>query len=95
MPELYNMRGGQDSYPCWAVRIDRRTKWGNPFVVGKHGTRAEVIAKFEAWLLEQPKLLEAVKRELKGKDLLCWCEPLPCHGEVLIRIANDNRVSDR
>lgn len=88
MPEIFNMRGGQDSYPCWAVRIDRRTKWGNPFVIGKDGTREEVIAKYEAWLRSKPDLMLAVKLELSGKDLLCWCAPLPCHGDVLLRIAN-------
>lgn len=88
MPELFNMRGGQDSYPCWAVRIDRRTKWGNRFIIGQDGTREEVIAKFEHWLINSPKLLAAVKAELRGKDLLCWCAPLPCHGDVLLKVAN-------
>ncbi|HZR02825.1 MAG TPA: DUF4326 domain-containing protein, partial [Burkholderiales bacterium] len=87
-PAIYSMRGGQDSYPCWAVRIDRRTKWGNPFKVGRDGSREAVIAKYEAWLLARPKMVEAVKSELRGKDLLCWCAPLPCHGDVLLRIAN-------
>jgi hypothetical protein len=32
------------------VYIGRPGKWGNPFVIGKDGTRAEVIAKYEAWL---------------------------------------------
>lgn len=27
-----------------AVYIGGPSKWGNPFVIGKHGTRAEVIA---------------------------------------------------
>lgn len=88
MPEIYSMRGGQDSYPCWAVRIDRRSKWGNPFKIGQDGTREEVIAKFEAWLLQRPNLIALAKKELRGKDLLCWCAPLPCHGDVLLRIAN-------
>ncbi len=40
---------------------------------------------------------EDVKRELKGKNLACWC-PLPpkgaddvCHAAVLLRIANEER----
>ena len=32
------------------VRIDRATQWGNPFVIGRDGDRAEVIAKYRAWL---------------------------------------------
>jgi hypothetical protein len=28
-------------------------------------------------------------RELKGKDLICWCKPgAPCHADVLLAIAN-------
>jgi hypothetical protein len=26
--------------------------------------------------------------ELRGKDLACWCTPLACHGDVLLRLAN-------
>lgn len=89
MPELFNRRGGIESYPCWAVYIGRPSKFGNPFEIGKHGTREDVIAKFEALLRSKPKLLAAVKLELKGKDLLCWCSPLPCHGDVLLKVANE------
>lgn len=31
-----------------------------------------------------------VKRELRGKDLACWCgAESPCHAEVLLSIANE------
>ena len=30
------------------VLIDRRTKWGNPFRVGRDGSREEVIARYRA-----------------------------------------------
>ncbi len=26
--------------------------------------------------------------ELKGKDLVCWCSPLPCHADFLLEMAN-------
>lgn len=68
------------------VLIDRTTKWGNPFVLGKDGTREEVIAKFEAWIQTQPALMAALP-ELRGKVLGCWCAPKPCHGDVLVRLA--------
>ena len=64
------------------VRIDRRTPWGNPFVIGRDGDRAAVIAKYRAWILTQPQLLARLI-ELRGKRLGCWCAPLPCHGDVL------------
>lgn len=71
------------------VYIGRPSEYGNPFKEGEDGTRAEVIQMFEEWLMRQPELVEQVKRELKGKVLGCWCAPLPCHGDVLARIANE------
>lgn len=69
------------------VLIDRTTKWGNPFIIGPHGDRAGVIAKYEQRLLARPDLLAALP-ELHGKTLGCWCAPKPCHGDVLVRLAN-------
>lgn len=34
-------------------------------------------------------LIEDV-RELRGRDLACWCTPLPCHADVLLRLANED-----
>lgn len=69
------------------VYIGRPSKWGNPFVIGVHGTREEVIAKYEEWIQTQPELLAALP-ELRGKTLGCFCAPLPCHGDVLAKLAN-------
>jgi hypothetical protein len=33
--------------PANTVKVDRTTKWGNPCIVGKHGTRAECVKWFE------------------------------------------------
>ena len=65
------------------VYIGRPSKWGNPFVIGKHGNRKTVIAKYRTWVLQQPELMASLP-ELKEKTLGCWCSPLPCHGQVLI-----------
>lgn len=65
------------------VYIGRPTKWGNPFVIGRDGTREEVIQKYRKWLNKQPRLLASL-HELEGKVLGCHCAPLPCHGEVLL-----------
>jgi hypothetical protein len=69
------------------VYIGRPSKWGNPFVIGRHGTRAQVIAKYEAWLLRQPALTAALP-ELRGQVLGYWCHPHACHGDVLARLAD-------
>lgn len=65
------------------VRIDRRTKWGNPFVVGTHGDRDEVIARYADYF-DNNELLQAHLYELRGMALACWCAPQPCHGDVLV-----------
>lgn len=70
------------------IYVGRPGPWGNPFHVGKHGTRAEAIALYREWLLAQPALVARARRELRGRDLECWCAPLPCHADVLLEIAN-------
>ena len=70
------------------VLIDRRTKWGNPFRIGDHATREEVIARYRAHLWRRIRAGEIPLQELAEMDgmwLACWCEPLPCHGHVLSR----------
>jgi hypothetical protein len=62
-------------------------RWGNPFKAGRDGTRQEVIAKYERWLLDQPELMRQLP-DLRGKILGCWCAPKACHGDVLVRLSN-------
>jgi hypothetical protein len=66
--------------------------FGNPFREGVEGTREEVIALFEAYLMGNPQLLHEVKTRLKGKDLVCHCSPLPCHAQVLLDKANPSTI---
>jgi hypothetical protein len=69
------------------IYIGRGSKWGNPFKVPQDGTRQEVIHKYTEYLLEREDLLEALP-ELENKFLECFCAPLPCHGDILIDLAN-------
>lgn len=84
-PRVWNMRDRKR--PKDAVYVGRPSKWGNPFVIGRDGSREEVIALFEADL--SPELRQAARAELRGKHLTCWCAPAACHADVLLRIAND------
>jgi Domain of unknown function (DUF4326) len=62
------------------ARIDRQSEFGNPFVVGRDGDRAAVIAKHA----------ELVRRDgvdvtpLRGMVCACWCHPEPCHGDLFM-----------
>lgn len=67
------------------VYIGRGSKWGNPFVVGKDGTREEVIKKYHKWILGQFGLMASLY-QLKGKTLGCFCKPKDCHGDVLVEL---------
>lgn len=65
------------------VLICRPSKWGNPFVIGKDGTRAEVIEKYREYVLRRKDLMDQLE-SLRGKRLGCYCKPLACHGDVLV-----------
>ena len=66
------------------VRIDRGSKWGNPFLIGDDGDRDEVCEKFEKFYFpNKNKLLQEIEK-LKGKVLSCHCYPERCHGLTLI-----------
>lgn len=70
------------------VYIGRPSDWGNPFVIGKDGDRADVIEKYRRWIMRQPDLLARAKKELRGQRIACWCKPEACHGDVLAEIAD-------
>lgn len=89
MPKVLNQK--TDGRPEGAVYIGRPSKWGNPFVIGRDGNREQVIQKYENFIC-QSLLLSAV-HELAGKDLVCWCAPQACHGDVLLRLANPAPVT--
>ncbi|MGB6176113.1 MAG: DUF4326 domain-containing protein [Methylocella sp.] len=76
--------------PAGAIYIGRGSKWGNPFRIGPDGDRAAVIAKYERWLADQHHLLRALD-ELRGCDLVCFCAPRACHGDLLLWLANATR----
>lgn len=79
--KVYNMKDAPDS----AEYIGRPGPYGNPFIIGKDGNREEVIAKFAEYatakLFNDSEWLEP----LRGKDLACYCAPLACHGDVIIK----------
>lgn len=98
MPKILNKRF--DTIPADAVYVGRPSEWGNPYshldktiAEYKVNTREEAIACFERDLLldiqKDPSILFRLKKQLAGKDLVCWCSPHSCHAEVLMKLAND------
>lgn len=90
--------------PAGAVKVDRSTRWGNPFRTHGDGVRMDqglAVQLFRA-MLEQhggyqvaraggiiDNSLAEIRQQLRGKNLACWCKPgTPCHADVLLEIAN-------
>jgi hypothetical protein len=73
--------------------VGRPSVLGNPFAIGRDGTRDEVIAKYRRWLWEQVQQAGPVLWELdrlaekfinqRGLTLVCWCAPKACHADVI------------
>ncbi|MGI8684004.1 MAG: DUF4326 domain-containing protein [Acidimicrobiales bacterium] len=70
------------------VRVDRGSRWGNPFILDDDGTREEVILAYRDHYLPHKPSLRSRIGELRGRLLACWCAPEPCHGDVLAELAN-------
>lgn len=87
--------------PPNTTKVDRTTKWGNPFHVTPHRDNAEAVRLFSemiqrdgSWIsVVRGKTLrvsiQEVRQELAGRNLACWCRlGLACHVDTLLRIAN-------
>ncbi len=94
--------------PPDTVKVDRTSKWGNPFKVGEDGTAAACVHAYRALLSgyvcltskadlelqhKARSVVAAELDELRGKNLACWCRAdKPCHADVLLEIANAPEV---
>lgn len=81
------------------VYIGRPSKWGNPFTVDTMRTQSSsqteftdrelAIFHYKLYLDANPHLKLLAQQELKGKNLVCFCAPQRCHGDILLKIANE------
>lgn len=78
--------------PQGCVRIDRSTKWGNPFTVEEHGLNKclKLYRTYIRWMLKHSFLFLS---DICGKDLACWCAlDAPCHGDILIELCAAKKI---
>jgi hypothetical protein len=71
------------------IVVTRPTKWGNPHSLDLG--RSVAIRRYREDLLagRLPVTVEDVRRELRGRDLACYCSlDQECHADVLLEIAN-------
>src|SRR5690242_19267039 len=68
--------------PPNTVKVDRTTKWGNPFIPGKPSAysggrpvqdKRHAFVLYRAVAPDNEALVAAARAELKGKNLACWC----------------------
>lgn len=85
-PRLWNRTDPDRPKKC--VSIMRPGLLGNPFIVGIHGTREQCIDQYERWVRYSWGGSFAFQRigELDDVDLVCCCTPMPCHGDVHLKI---------
>ena len=69
----------------FTLYIGRGSKWGNPYAIGKDGSREEVIQKYKEYIQQKCELMESIP-ELTGQTLGCYCKPKSCHGDVLVEL---------
>ena len=74
------------------------SKFANPFPVSKEaGGRGSTIEKYKKWLWQQlitEKITKSELLELDGKNLVCYCKPQACHGDVILSAIKWVKSSD-
>ena len=81
----------------YQIRIDRKTRWGNPFklTIDTPQNRRLVLHRHYGWLQEQIRTGQIAIEELAalaGKTLGCWCCPNDCHGHILAYAAQQCKL---
>ena len=72
--------------------------WANPFKVGQHGDRDNVVQVYKRYIkMKLEKDPELVKKllALDGKNLGCWCHPEKCHADVLLKLIKKYRKKEK
>nr|HET7858131.1 DUF4326 domain-containing protein [Caldimonas sp.] len=83
--------------PANTVKVDRTTRWGNPFTIAECGSAAIAVAQHGRWMRGEigapggvePPTRDALRSALAGRNLACWCALNgPCHADLLLALAN-------
>jgi hypothetical protein len=82
---------GRGQRYSWAkgTDVEHESPFKNPFTEKQAGSRERAVEMFREYITGRPELIERARRELRGRDLACWCAPEPCHGDVLLELANE------
>jgi len=84
--------------PPNTLKVDRTTRWGNPYSPADSGSIAEAVARHARWMRGElaapdgkpPPTQAEIREALGGRNLACWCAlEGPCHANLLLKLAND------
>lgn len=65
----------------------QKSIFANPFHLGPEEERGATIQKYKVWLWDELLSQRIAKKQLldlDGKDLVCYCKPKSCHGDVVV-----------
>jgi hypothetical protein len=84
MPILVNLKKQRCD-----IYIGRGSIYGNPYLIGRDGSREDVIRKYKTYFYDKLARNSQFKQAvdwLKGREVTlgCYCSPLPCHGDVIL-----------
>lgn len=73
-------------------------RFGNPTEITTTATRSEAIDAFARYFHERVATDPGFRAQvltLRGKRLLCFCSPKPCHGDVIAAWVNNQDYQDQ
>lgn len=90
-PEIKILNKYKDQPTTKTIYIGRGSPLGNPYPITKEHPRLEVIAKYREYLTiclldDNPVIINGLKQIKSESQLMCFCAPAPCHGEVIREI---------
>lgn len=94
-PRVLNKRTATLAELADVVYVGRPSRWGNPYKIGdlmpgtrRRMTRDDTIRLHRQLFLKSDKDQADARRLLRGRNLVCWCWPLPCHADIQLEVAN-------
>lgn len=73
--------------------IGRPSPLGNPFIIGRDGTREQVVIKFKHYAVNNSEIMELIRQLPENAVLGCFCAPQDCHGYAIKEIWEELNVS--
>lgn len=66
--------------------IMRPSAFGNPYRIGRDGTRKQVLEKFKKYAERSGILKHRIMSLPEDAVLVCCCKPEDCHGDIIVEM---------